>query len=160
MSIPVVRLRPAGAQDAALLLAVYASTRVEELHVTGWTDEEKAGFCAMQSAAQLSHYKGHYPSAEYYVIEVDGDPAGRLFVDRWAQEIRIMDIALLPAQRNRGIGSDLLADLQAEAAAGGKSLSIHVEQFNPALGLYTRLRFLLKEDKGVYWLMEWRSGIR
>jgi ribosomal protein S18 acetylase RimI-like enzyme len=78
-------------------------------------------------------------------------------VDRWDKEIRIMDIALLPEHRGVGIGTGLLRELQEEARAAGKSLSIHVEKFNPALRLYERLGFQPQEDKGVYLLMVWRG---
>jgi ribosomal protein S18 acetylase RimI-like enzyme len=80
-----------------------------------------------------------------------------LYVARWEREIRIMDIALLPEDRGAGIGTKLLRELQEEARAAGKSLTIHVERFNPALGLYERLGFQQIEDKGVYLLMEWRK---
>jgi ribosomal protein S18 acetylase RimI-like enzyme len=54
------------------------------------------------------------------------------------------------------VGTLLLRELQDEAAASGRSLSIHVERFNPALRLYERLGFQLLEDKGVYLLLEWK----
>ena len=66
-----------------------------------------------------------------------------------------MDIALLKSFRGRGVGARLLTDLQAEAAAAGKALRIHVERFNPALSLYARLGFRLIEDRGVYLFLEW-----
>lgn len=84
---------------------------------------------------------------------VDGQPAGRLYVARWDEEIRIVDIALLPGRRNGGIGTALLRDLMREAEAAGKPLTIHVERFNPALGLYLRLGFTAVEDKGVHLLL-------
>ncbi|MES2550054.1 MAG: GNAT family N-acetyltransferase, partial [Pseudomonadota bacterium] len=131
---PPVSLRPTTAEDTDFLSAVYASTRMEELETTGWTDEQKAGFCRMQFEAQDAHYRAHYPTAAYCVIQTsDATPVGRLYVDRWKSEIRIMDIAILPAHRGTGIGTTLLENLQQEAAASGKSLSIHVERFNPAL---------------------------
>jgi ribosomal protein S18 acetylase RimI-like enzyme len=89
------------------------------------------------------------------VILVDQQPAGRLYVARWPEEIRIVDIALLPQYRNAGVGTTLLQELQVEAVQAGKPLRIHVEQFNPALGLYRRLGFRVIEDRGVYFLMEW-----
>jgi GNAT superfamily N-acetyltransferase len=67
----------------------------------------------------------------------------------------IADIALLPEYCNRGIGSALLRQLQAEARAARKPLRIHVERFNPALRLYERLGFRQIEDKGVYLFLEW-----
>ena len=153
-----VTLRAAQPADAAFLGDVYASTRVEELALTDWSDERKTAFCRQQFTAQDAHYRQHYPSAQYSIIERDGVAAGRLFVDRWEKEIRIMDIALLPDHRGAGIGTGLLRELQEEARAAGKALSIHVEKFNPALRLYERLGFRGKEDKGVYLLMEWRAG--
>lgn len=163
-----VTLRTATAEDEAFLRAVYAATRAEELTPVPWSDEQKRAFCDQQFAAQDAHYRAHYPTAEYLVIETSpGEsaeagtahtPAGRLYVDRWAREIRIMDIALLPGFRGRGIGTELLRQLQDEARAAAKALTIHVEKFNPALRLYERLGFRAKEDKGVYLLMEWTAS--
>jgi ribosomal protein S18 acetylase RimI-like enzyme len=152
---PAVRLRPVAASDREFLAAIYASTRMEELAATDWTDAQKADFCEMQFTAQDAHYRQHYPTADFQVIEIDGTPAGRLYVDRWDKEIRIMDIAFLPAHRGRGIGTRLLLELQQQAAGCGRILSIHVERFNPALRLYERLGFRMAEDKGVYLLLEW-----
>ena len=72
-----------------------------------------------------------------------------------ADEIRLIDIALLLEHRNAGIGARLLQDLLAEAAQAGKPVRIHVEKFNPALRLYERLGFTPIEDQGVYLLMQW-----
>jgi ribosomal protein S18 acetylase RimI-like enzyme len=91
------------------------------------------------------------------VIEKDGVSIGRLYVARWEREIRIMDIALLPEHRGAGIGTELLRELQDEARSAGKTLTIHVERFNPALRLYERLGFRQVEDKGVYLLMRWSA---
>ena len=155
---PAISLRPVTTADAGFLCAVYSSTRAEELAVTDWSDEQKTRFCQMQFIAQDAHYRQHYPTAELSVIEHDGSPVGRLYVDRWSKEIRIMDIALLPRHRGHGIGTHLLRALIAEAAAAQKLLSIHVERMNPALRLYERLGFEMAEDKGVYLLMEWRAS--
>jgi ribosomal protein S18 acetylase RimI-like enzyme len=152
-----VTLRDATENDVAFLCGVYASTRTEELALTDWDDGQKAEFCRMQFTAQDAHYKTYYPTARYHVIECDGEPIGRLYVDRWEREIRIMDIALLTGWRRRGIGSRLLEDLQTEGEASGKALSIHVEKFNPALQWYERLGFQAVEDKNVYWLMRWEA---
>jgi ribosomal protein S18 acetylase RimI-like enzyme len=111
----------------------------------------------MQFAAQDADYRRNYPDAQYSIIEVQGVPAGRLYVDRCSKEIRIIDIALLPEHQRTGIGTKLLRALQDEARAAGKTLTIHVEKFNPALRLYQRLGFRQIEDKGVYLFLEWNS---
>jgi ribosomal protein S18 acetylase RimI-like enzyme len=147
-------LRPATPDDRELLLAVYASTRAEELAVTGWPDEVKRGFLAQQFAAQDAHYRTHYAAASFEVILVDGEPAGRLYLDRRADEIRIVDIALLPAFRQAGTGTAILRSVEAEADAAGKRISIHVEHTNRARSLYARHGFEQVADQGVYLLLE------
>lgn len=151
-----IESRPVTIEDHSFLALVYASTRQQELALTDWTDEQKAAFCQMQFQAQDAHYRQHYPQADYLVITNVGTPVGRLYVDRWPNEIRIMDITLLPEHRGLGIGTQLLQELQTESAASQRLLSIHVERFNPALGLYERLGFTVAEDKGVYLLLHWR----
>ena len=147
-------LREAQASDRALLYAVYASTRTEELAVVPWNDAQKAAFLRMQFDAQDRHYREHYPAAAYLVIEDGGQPAGRLYVARSANEIRILDIALLPEYRSRGIGGGLLRELLAEGDRDGKVIVLHVEQENRAQQLYERLGFRRVEDVGVYYRME------
>ena len=153
----MVSLRPITPADISFLAGVYASTRAEELAVTGWSDEEKAIFCRRQFDAQTAHYRENYPGAALQIVERDGVPIGRLYVAHWEREIRIMDIALLPPHRGAGIGAELLRGLQEEARSAGKSLTIHVERFNRALQLYQRLGFQQIEDKGVYLLMKWNT---
>ncbi len=154
-----VTLRATQPEDQDFLLAVYASTRADELAGTDWTEKQKAQFCEMQFTAQTSHYLLHYPTAEYFIAEYRSQPAGRLYVDRWEKEIRIMDIAIMPAFRNLGIGTKLLRQLQQEAESSNRLLSIHVERMNPALRLYERLGFTLTEDKGIYLLMGWQPPL-
>lgn len=146
-------LRPIEPGDEEFLYRLYASTRQEELAQVGWSEQQKASFLRMQFDAQSSYYREHYGEAEFSVILADDRPVGRLYVARWSDEIRIVDIALLPEHRNAGIGSALLDDLISESEESGKPLSIHVERFNPALSLYERLGFRVATDKGVYLLM-------
>lgn len=143
--------------DREFLVRLYASTRHEELAPLAWSDEQKAEFLRAQFEAQDLHYREHYADTERRVIRVDGKRAGRLYLQVRDDEHRIVDIALLPAYRGRGIGSELLARLLADARAAGKPVRIHVEKNNPAYRLYRRLGFRKIGDKGVYDLLEWRS---
>jgi ribosomal protein S18 acetylase RimI-like enzyme len=151
-----ITLRPVGSSDRDFLLQVYASTREEELRLVDWSVEQKAAFVQQQFEAQDAYYSEHYHPATFDVIEVDGASVGRLYVARWEDEIRIIDIAVLPEHRGHGVGTALLRDLLDEAARTGKRLSIHVEKNNPALRLYERLGFVPIEDRGVYLLLEAR----
>ena len=149
-------LRPSTSADRDLLHRIYASTREDEIALTDWTEDQIDAFLTQQFTAQDTHYRAHYPGAVFNLILLDDDPVGRLSIHRRPAEIRIMDIALLPPHRNRGIATALLRDLQTEATAAAKPLTIHVEQFNPALRLYTRLGFRPIAEHGVYLLLEWR----
>jgi ribosomal protein S18 acetylase RimI-like enzyme len=147
-------LRPTTPGDDAFLRRVYAGVREEELSVVAWTDEQRDTFLAQQFEAQDAYYREHYQPATFDVIELESDPVGRLYVVRWEDEIRIVDISLLPEHRGRGIGTALIRALLDEAAAAGKRLSIHVEVHNRARRLYERLGFLAVAENGIYLLME------
>jgi len=153
----MIALRPITAEDDSFLARLFASTRAEELAITGWNDEQKAAFCRMQFDAQSAHYQTHYPDASFDIIERDGVAAGRLLVWRSGKEILIVDIALLPEHRGAGIGTKFLRELQDEARSAAKPLTIHVERYNPALRLYERLGFKKVEEQQVYLLMRWET---
>lgn len=155
-------LRPATAADDTLLFELYASTRAEELAAWGWSAAQQEPFLRMQWLAQRRGYEARYPSEGHVVIELDGRPAGRLWVVRGEHELRLVDVSLLPAYRGRGVGTALLRALQEEAAAAGKPLRLHVTASNPALRLYTRLGFTpvggtAAEVSPPYLPLEWSS---
>ena len=149
-----VTLRSARPDENDFLLCVYASTRLDELSPIPWTQAQKDAFVRQQFQAQDYEYRRNYLHASFDVIEVDGEPAGRLYVNRGSEDIRIIDVVLLPEHRGRGIGSALLRSLLEEAGEARKSVSIHVEIHNPARRLYERLGFLPIAKHGIYLLME------
>ncbi len=148
------RLRPVVDADRPFLVDLYGSIREPELEHVPWDDATKRAFVEHQFAAQDAHYRQHYPGATLDVVEVDGERAGRLYVHRGPSDIRIMDIAMAPAFRGRGIGTLLLEALVEEARESGRKLSIHVEANNPARRLYERMGFAQAGESGVYLLME------
>ena len=150
-----VSLRPARTDDEDFLRRVYASTRTDELEVTGWDEATKESFLHQQFRAQHDHYVSNYEDAFYDVILVDGEPAGRLYVAHWPEEIRVMDISLLPAFRGRGIGGHLLTAVLEEASQSQKPVTIHVEHANRARALYDRLGFEEVDAGDVYVKMRW-----
>jgi ribosomal protein S18 acetylase RimI-like enzyme len=155
--LPGIALRAANPGDREFLRTVYASTRQDEMARVPWSEREKQAFLDMQFEAQDRYYQERYPDTAFLVVERDGAPIGRLYVDREPEEIRLIDIALLPKHRGAGIGGALLADLLDEARRTGRVVRIHVETFNPAMRLYERLGFRRIEERGVYWLMEWSA---
>ena len=146
--------------DVPFLRHLYGTTRDEEMRLVPWTSEQKAAFLDMQFTAQKAHYEEFYPACEFLVIELDGAPIGRLYIDRRDDEIRLTDIALLPEYRRRGIGRLLLEEILDEGRATNKTVTIHVEHDNPARRLYDRLGFRHLDTNGIYHFMEWRGESR
>lgn len=150
-----VTLRPVRAGDDRFLRELYATTRERELSIVPWSEEQKAAFLTMQFDAQNQYYRTQYPDAHFDIVEIEGAPAGRLYVFATTSELRVIDIALLPQFRNKGTGGGLMRALLITAAETRRVVTIHVEVDNPARHLYERLGFVPVEQRGLYFLMRW-----
>lgn len=148
--------RPMTDDDLPFVAALYASTRAEEVAATGWPPEIRSAFLTQQHEAQHRHYRTHYPDGEWLIVERSGEPIGRLYIEEWERQLRVIDISLTMGARGKGIGRAILEDVIDDARSRGKPVSIHVEKNNPARRLYDRLGFRPVEDKGVYDLLETR----
>jgi GNAT superfamily N-acetyltransferase len=154
-----ITLRPVAPEDHAFLMEVYGSTRADELALTPWTDEQRYAFLLHQFTAQQDHYAKNYPGATHDIIISDGRQVGRIYVARLESEIRIIDLTLLPHERNAGIGSYLIRQLLDEAGRTKQAVRIWVEDFNPSLRLFERLGFSRSEQQGIHLLMKWTTNI-
>lgn len=153
-----VTLRPARPDDA-FLFALYAGTRADELAAWGWDAAQRDAFLVMQFRAQQRHYEAAWPRAEHRVVCLAGRPIGRLLVAREPDEIRLVDIALLPEHRGAGIGAGLIRGLLAEAARAGLPVRLHAARDSRARRLYERLGFVVvAAGRDPYLLME-RSAL-
>ena len=150
-----VTLRGATEDDYVFMRDLYAATRAEEMRLFPFDEAQRAAFLDQQFAAQFAHYAAHYPTCERNIIEAGGKPIGRLWIDEWRDQIRLVDIALVPECRGSGIGSRLLQAVLERGKSANKDVTIHVEAFNPALRLYERLGFQHVDTNGVYHLMRW-----
>jgi len=153
-SVPAPTLRPVVDGDRDLLYRIYASTRTEELAPLPWDEPTKDAFLRAQFAAQDRYYRQTYPDATYDVVLAQDEPVGRLYVDLGTRAVLIIDVALLPPHRGRGIGTSLLTRVLDEARRVGQPVRVHVERFNPARRLYERLGFHQVADQGIYLLLE------
>lgn len=147
-------------QDEAFLRSVYASTRELEIALSGWPAAQADIFLRMQFDAQHRHYHAQYPDARFDVVELDGAAIGRISIARQPHSIQVLDIALLPAWRQRGYGAELLRGVQDEATREGCNVNLQVQLDNPAQQLYLRLGFEDIGSTGISRLMEWRPSAR
>ena len=153
-----LELRPSREPDREFLLALYASTRADELAATGWSAAERDAFVRMQFDLQDRHYRASFPGAEHSLIVLGHRAIGRLIVDRGPVEIRVIDISLVPAHRGQGIGSTLLRRVLAEATVAGVPVGLSVDAANPARHLYERLGFVVTNASSMYWSLEWHPS--
>src|SRR5437660_9473965 len=97
--------------DDEFLLRVYMSTRAEELAQVQWQEGQREAFVKWQFDLQRREYDARFPDAEYDLILVDDQPAGRIWIGRDDDEIHLLDIVVLPKFQNRGVGGALLRSL-------------------------------------------------
>jgi len=148
-------LRDARAEDAEFLFHVFVHSRASVLAQLDRRDPAWDALLRMQFRAQGHAHRAHFPGARFDVIERDATPIGRLIVDRRARAIHVVDIALLPEHRSRGIGTSLLHELLAEATANGQLVTLRVDRENPARSLYRRLGFATVSEDEIYAAMAW-----
>lgn len=151
---PALTFRPIQEGDLPFLAELYASTRAAELAQVPWPPDQVQAFLLDQFHLQHHHYQSHYEGAAFDLVLADGVPAGRRYVARWPGELRLMDIALIPAYQGKGLGRQMMRALLDECDRTGCLLSLHVEQDNPALQWYRRLGFVESGIHGVYVRME------
>ena len=153
---PEVSLRPELPDDVGFLFQVYVSTRTEELALTNWDEATRTAFLTQQFNAMRRGYRAMFPAGEFLIIQLAGQPVGRMVLNRSAAQIRVVDVALLPEFRNQGIGTGLMRGVGAEAAGIGKVVTLSVLKFNRAGQWYARLGFTPVGEAGIYDEWEWR----
>jgi ribosomal protein S18 acetylase RimI-like enzyme len=139
--------------DRDFLFRVYASTR-DDLAVLPWPDETKEAFLRQQFDARTRDYEARFAEARPAVVLRDGEPVGQLWVSRSQEEVRMLDVALLPEHRGAGVGTSLVVDLLAEGRAQRLPVRLHVRVDSPARRLYERLGFHPVGAADVYQMME------
>ncbi len=150
-----ITFRPIQSNDMDFLYQVYASTRSEEMALTGWPEEQIHWFLQMQFNMQHTQWTGVFPEANFLIIMVDGVAAGRLYLDYLPREIHIIEITILPEYRNQGVGTQIIQNLMVEARQRKSKISLSVEKTNPAYGLYQKVGFVRVKDSSVYYFLEW-----
>jgi len=142
-------------QDQEFITKVYRSTREKELDLTNWPEDQKHRFTIMQMIAQLTDYEKNYKGATYEMVLYKKKPAGRLYLWETNNEIRIMDLSLLPEFQGKGIGRDILAGIVQSAKQKKKIASLHVIHGHPSKRMYERVGFKKVSETATHEYMEY-----
>jgi ribosomal protein S18 acetylase RimI-like enzyme len=144
-----VALRPATPADEEFLFALFISSREYDLAI--FPESQRTALMRMQFRGQHETYTQSYPVAEHSILSFDGSDAGRVWVAETEDSIAILDIAILPAYRNQGIGAHVYRDLIVKGQAAGKPLHATVSTSNPgSLRFHERLGFQRTGSDGFY----------
>ena len=153
-----VELRPFSSENQDFLFQLYASTRIHEIAPFGWSPPQQEAFLRVQFNAQQGWYQQAYPQADHQIIFAADQPIGRILVAQEEDSTRLVDIALLPEYRGRGIGTQLIGQLIEQATKAGSVVRLSVLRTNPAIHLYERLGFVKTSEDQMYYQMERASG--
>jgi len=152
--VPDYRLRAATAADARFLADVVSeATRAQGRVPPDFDEREWREEFGKQTMEQI---RGEVPGSTTSVIETGNERVGRLRVTRTAGYIQLSGIQLLPRVQRRGVGTAIIEELKAQAAATGLPLDLEVEKDNPdALRLYERLGFLRVGQTAQEYKLRW-----
>jgi len=151
-------LRNADEDDAAFARTLYASTR-DDLSALPLPPAMIDNLIAMQQQAHEQGRRSAFPDAEVLILEHAGEPAGRIVFDTTGTHWRLVDLALLPAQRGRGLARIALLALQQRAELRGASIGLAVMRTNAlALALYQRTGFAIVDSDELRHEMRWQPA--
>ncbi len=144
-------------EDELFLFGLYAASRQDEVAAWGWNEAQSEPFLRMQWSMQVRSYAMQYPDAESLILTQEGERIGRCLVQHGEAHDRVIDLAISPEQRNRGIGTSVLQALQRGAERRKVPLLLSVNYGNPARRLYERLGFqpIGTDASGLYLSMRW-----
>ncbi|MBS1188766.1 MAG: acetyltransferase [Rhodocyclaceae bacterium] len=148
-------LRPMNPSDKAFIESLYRTTR-DDLRMLDVEDDFIEEFIDLQQRAQTQGYGDMFPNAMYFIAEYHNERIGRVVLDFGPNEIRVVDIALIPIARGKGYGGQVL---QAVQMAAGKVmapvvLTVRFDHLR-AKQLYARLGFVVEEPQIPYERMVW-----
>jgi ribosomal protein S18 acetylase RimI-like enzyme len=155
VSRAAITLTPVTPADQDFLLRLYQSSRGDDLRELGWSEDRIGEFLEMQHEAQRNFLATDYPNMVDQIVSLDGQPAGRLAVEQRPDEIRLIDLALVPERRNHGLGTHLIQQVQEHAQSARLPLRLQVIRFSRAVGLFERLGFIRTSETGSHFQMEW-----
>ena len=151
-----VVLRPEREGDRDFRFALFCGSRPPEWAMAALAPDALDKVMRLQFRAQTVSYAKQFPQARFDIVEQAGAPIGRIVVDREPGAIHIVDQAIVPSRRGRGIGSAIMRRIMAEAAGRGVPVNLEVGDSNdPSLRLYLRLGFAIVEEFPMYLNLRW-----
>ena len=144
----MVSLRPFQKEDYSLVYKITEAAMRPYVEETfgPWVEEDQR-----QRSAQIN------AGACHHIIQLEDVDIGVLVVERSESHIQLDRLYLLPRVQNKGIGTSLLRELQAEAERKNLPLRLRVLRCNPARLWYQREGFTIIDATPERWFMEYNG---
>jgi ribosomal protein S18 acetylase RimI-like enzyme len=140
--------------DSEFFMELFGEIKSSELHLDYWPETFRNQMIAMQYSAFMQSVISEFPDHFDYLILFKSEKAGRLQIDKNESGIRIINISLLNAFRNKGIGASILKEILIEANNKKIPVFLDVDKDNPAINLYIRSGFkIITENEIKYSLI-------
>ncbi len=150
-------LRPEAEADEPFLRRLITGAICQELGAESWPEAMRNQLLEIQYSARRLHLRNLFPNGDSSIVLLDGVEAGWVFVARLQDEVRLVEILLLPEHRGNGTGTELIRQLIASAGARPVRLSVSARN-TLAIRLYERLGFQPAGGDEVYIQMEHPAG--
>ncbi|WP_417624169.1 hypothetical protein [Paremcibacter congregatus] len=142
--------------DRGFLYDLYIATqRRDPIELDHRDTQKNAFFLRQQFSIQLQHYHQNYKCADFLLIKARGKPVGRLFLEERFFELRILDLSLMPRERNKGYRQKIIHGILRRAEETGRSIRVHVDKDSSLRQRYLDLGFKITEHRGRYDFMQW-----
>ncbi len=152
-------LRPETQADLPFRFQLFIRSRPPEWDQVFLPVDQLTQLMNQQFWAQTETYLARFPEARFDIIELDGEPIGRIVVNRPGDCIHIVDQAIVPTLRGQGLGTAIMRQLMDEAATEGLFMTLKVSNANdPSMRLYSRLGFEVLTESLEYIEMTWRAA--
>lgn len=149
-------LRAERTADQDFRFQLFCDSRLPEWYAVALDPAAREQLMRHQFQAQTMTYRQRFPRARFDIVELDAERIGRIVVNRPGTMVHIVDHAIVPALRNRGIGTAIMRALMDEAQQAHVPVRLKVASSNdPSMKLYLRLGFMPIETVPAYIEMEW-----
>jgi ribosomal protein S18 acetylase RimI-like enzyme len=142
-------LRPSEPEDEAF---------VRRLNQLAYEEVVAAQFGGWDPVRQAAFFDLKWKTQTYSIIVASAAPVGAVS-SVWSDvALTLMELLVLPAHQNGGIGTQVVQQLQKEARSQQLPLLLQVLHLNRARGLYERLGFRVYETTETHYRMRWDSA--
>jgi ribosomal protein S18 acetylase RimI-like enzyme len=148
------------AEDEPFLRRLVVETVAAELGASAWPEPMRTHLLGVQYESRRQSHRLNFPGADSQIIRFDGADVGWIVVNTLPDEVRLVEIMIMPELRGRGIGTAVVREILAAAGDAGKPVRLSVNLMNrAAIRLYERLGFRRTGGDDVQQFMEFHGNV-